>query len=106
MTLFGVRLPMAASLVLWAILWEIVGQAGVTILIPPLSHVMVRLVEIVPTESFAEALALTARAFIMGTGIAVLVGVPLGMVMGRWQPADQLLLPWVNVFVSAPLSAL
>ena len=106
MTLFGVRLPMAASLVLWAILWEIVGRAELTILIPPLSHVLLRLVEIVPTESFAEALALTARAFVLGTLIAVLVGVPVGMLMGRWAPADQLLLPWVNVFVSAPLSAL
>ncbi len=106
MTLFGFRVPMAASLLLWAALWEIVGQAGVTILIPPLSHVLVRLVEIVPTESFAEALGLTARAFVLGTGIAVLVGVPLGVLMGRWEPADRLMLPWVNVFVSAPLSAL
>ena len=106
MTLFGIRLPMAASLLLWAALWEIVGQAGVTILIPPLSQVLVRLVEIVPTESFAEALGLTARAFILGTSIAVVVGVPLGMLMGRWEPADRLLAPWVNVFVSAPLSAL
>jgi len=106
MTVFGMRLPMAASLLLWAALWEIVGQAGVTILIPPLSQVLVRLVEIVPTESFAEALALTARAFILGTAISVVVGVPLGMLMGRWEPADRLLAPWVNVFVSAPLSAL
>lgn len=49
---------------------------------------------------------LTLRAFAMGTAIAVVVGVPIGLVMGRWEPADRLLLPWVNVFVSAPLTAL
>ena len=34
---------------LWAVLWEIVGQLDLTILLPPLSRVLVRMVEIVPT---------------------------------------------------------
>lgn len=106
MTAFGIRLPAAASLVIWAILWEIVGQLDLTLLLPPLSHIFMRLGEIVPTDTFQEALWLTLRAFVIGTGIAVAVGIPVGLVMGRWEPADRLLLPWVNVFVSAPLTAL
>ena len=38
--------------------------------------------------------------------LAILVGVPLGVLMGRSTAADRLLGMWVNVFVSAPLSAL
>ncbi len=106
MTLFGYRLPMATSLILWAILWEIVGRLDLVSLIPPLSNVFMRLGEIVPTNTFLDALALTARAFAIGTSIAIVVGVPIGVLMGRSEILDRLLLPWVNVFVSAPLTAL
>lgn len=106
MTAFGYRIPAAASLLIWAVLWEIVGQLDLTLLLPPLTHIAGRLGEIVPTETFQESLWLTLRAFAAGTIIAVAIGVPVGLVMGRWEPADRLLLPWVNVFVSAPLTAL
>ncbi len=106
MIVFGRRIPMVASLVLWAILWEIVGQAQLTILLPPLSSVFVRLVEIVPTPSFLSALSVTAYAFVIGNVIAIGVGVPLGILMGRSQLADRFFLPWVNLFLSAPLTAL
>jgi len=106
MGILGHRVPNAASLLIWAAVWEIVGQADLTLLLPPLSDVLLRLGEIVPTESFLEALGLTARAFLAGTTIAIALGVPMGILMGRWPALDRLLLPWVNVFVSAPLSAL
>jgi NitT/TauT family transport system permease protein len=106
MLIGGYRIPMAASLILWAMLWEIVGQLDLTILLPPLSRVIVRMVEIVPTKSFLSALWLTAYAFVAGNVIAILVGVPLGVLMGRSALADRMFLPWVNLFLSAPLTAL
>lgn len=106
MTIFGYRVPAWASLIVWALLWEAAGWTNLTLLLPPLSGVLVKLVEIVPTEGFMEALALTARAFVAGALISVLAGVPVGMLMGRFEVADRLLLPWVNMFVSAPLTAL
>jgi len=104
--LAGFRLPASSSLLVWLVLWELVGRAEVTILLPPITAIAARLVEIVPTPSFAEALAITGQAFLLGNAIAILVGVPVGVLMGRSRIADELLLPWVNLFVSAPLSAL
>ncbi len=106
MEIFGHRIPRVVSLLIWAALWEIVGHTDAVLLLPPLSSVIGRIFEIAPTETFQEALALTARAFLAGTGVSVLVGVPLGVVMGRSNLVDRLILPWVNLFVSAPLSAL
>jgi NitT/TauT family transport system permease protein len=106
MVIHGYRIPMAASLILWAILWEIAGQLDVTLLLPPLSSVLVRMVEIVPTKTFMSALWITAQAFVIGNTIAILVGVPLGILMGRSVILDRMLLPWVNTFISAPLSAI
>ena len=106
MQMLGYKIPMWASLVLWALVWEIIGQANVTILLPPLSHAIMRLFEIVPTETFWVALRITGQAFFLGVAISVLVGVPLGVLMGRSPMFDRLLLPWVGLFVSAPLTAL
>lgn len=106
MQVAGVRLPASSSLLLSLGLWELAGHAEVTILLPPITAIAARLVEIVPTPVFAEALAITGEAFLLGNAIAILVGVPTGVLMGRLRIADELLLPWVNLFVSAPLSAL
>jgi NitT/TauT family transport system permease protein len=106
MVLFGYRIPTAASLLFWAAIWEIVGQLKVTMLLPPLSRVIVRAFEIVPTETFLSALGVTAYALVAGNLIAIIVGVPLGILMGRSVVADRVFLPWVNLFLSAPLTAL
>jgi NitT/TauT family transport system permease protein len=106
MELYGYKIPKWGSLLFWALVWELVGQAQLTILLPPLSHCLLRLLEIVPTETFWEAMRITVQAFVLGVGISILVGVPLGVVMGRSPLVDRLFLPWVTLFVSAPLTAL
>ena len=106
MEIRGYRIPMAASLILWAVLWELIGRSGTVFILPPLSAVAVRMVEIVPTYSFLSALWITGEAFLLGNLIAIVVGVPVGVVMGRSIIADRMLLPWVNMFLSAPLTAL
>jgi NitT/TauT family transport system permease protein len=106
MEIKGYRIPAMASLLLWAVLWEIVGRLGLTILIPPLSTTLGRLVEIVGTDGFWDAMSITLRTFLWGSFIAILVGVPVGILMGRSVILDRMLLPWVNTFISAPLSAL
>ena len=106
MLIAGIRIPMMASLIIWAILWEIIGRLQLTILLPPLSRVFVRMAEIVPTPVFLSALWTTAYAFVLGNLIAIAVGVPLGILMGRSVLADRIFLPWVNLFLSAPLTAL
>jgi NitT/TauT family transport system permease protein len=106
MVIFGKRLPAMASLLIWAALWEIAGRMEVSILFPPLSAIVTRLGELFATESFWNALGLTARTYLAGSAIAILAGVPLGVLMGRSQTFDKLLLPWVNTFTSAPLTAI
>ena len=106
MTLFGWRVPMMASLLLWAGVWEVVGQLDMILMFPPLSGVLAALVELVPTDTFLDAAWLTLRSFLAGMALAIVIGVPMGILMGRSEAADQLLGMWVNVFVSAPLTAL
>ncbi len=106
MTLFGYRLPGMSSLILWGLLWELIGQTGVTFFVPPLSEVLVTLFNVIQTAAFQKALYETAYAFIAGVLCATCIGIPVGIMMGKSRLLDELLLPWVNVFLSAPLTAL
>jgi NitT/TauT family transport system permease protein len=100
------RVPMMASLLIWCVLWEIVGRLGLVFLLPPFTDVLAALGELFAKPSFWDATLITLRSFAVGMTLAILVGVPLGILMGRSKAADRLLGMWVNVFVSAPLSAL
>jgi NitT/TauT family transport system permease protein len=106
MSIAGYRIPPLASLLFWALVWEIVGRLDLVFLFPPLSHVVMELGQVMGSRTFLDAAVLTLRSFAAGIGIAILVGVPLGILMGRVSAADKLLGMWVNLFVSAPLSAL
>ncbi len=106
MKIFGYELPGMSSLILWGLLWEIVGRLEVTFFLPPLSAIFATLAEIGPTPVFLKALAETGYAFFVGTLAAILIGIPVGILMGKSRLLDELLLPWVNMFLSAPLTAL
>jgi NitT/TauT family transport system permease protein len=106
MTLFGYRVPMMASLLVWCVLWEIVGRLELMFILPPFSDVLVAAVDLVQLPSWQSATVTTLRAFLIGMLLAIVVGIPLGMLMGRVKIADDLLGMWVNIFSSAPLSAI
>ena len=106
MTLFGIRLPAMSSLLVWGLLWELIGRSGYTFFVPPLSDVLVTLAQVVGTPAFQKALYETAYAFLAGVFFAVAIGIPTGILMGKSRLLDELLLPWVNIFLSAPLTAL
>ncbi len=106
MKLFGYQLPAMSSLLVWGLLWEIVGQLELTFFVPALSEIFITLSEIITTKPFIKALKETGQAYFLGTFFAVSIGVPVGILMGKNRLIDELLLPWVNVFLSAPLTAL
>ena len=106
MTVFGYRVPMMASLLVWCVLWEVVGRLDLIFLLPPFTEVLAAAVDLVQTPSWQSATITTLRAFLTGMVLSIVIGVPLGILMGRVKIADNLLGMWVNIFSSAPLSAL
>lgn len=106
MILFGCRIPMMASLLVWCLLWEVIGRADIVFLVPPFTSVLGAVADLVQVGKFQAATLTTLRAFAIGMVLAVGLGVALGALMGRVRAADRLLGMWVNLFVSAPLSAL
>jgi NitT/TauT family transport system permease protein len=106
MTIFGRRIPGFLALFIWFAVWEAVGRAGLSSIVPPFTAVLEAAYVILPTEKFAAAAAISLRSFAIGMALAVAVGIPLGVVMARVRGAARILGLWVNIFVSAPISAL
>ena len=79
MKLYGYRLPAMSSLLLWGLLWEIIGRAGLSFFVPPLSEVLVTLYTIIGTPAFQKALGETAYAFSVGVISAIVIGIPTGI---------------------------
>ena len=106
MTLLGKRIPILFSLLVWFVIWEIIGRAKWSSIVPPFSGVIVAGITIIPTAKFGGAVAISLRSFALGMTLALLVGIPVGVLMARVASLGNILGLWVNIFVSAPISAL
>ncbi|VVS98745.1 ABC transporter permease subunit [Rhizobium sp. EC-SD404] len=106
MTLFGFKMPKMASLLVWVIIWEIIGRFELVMLFPPFTEVLAALGDVVTSRSFGEAMRITVQSYLGGLALAIAIGIPLGFLMGLVPAADKMLNMWVNTFLSAPLSAL
>jgi NitT/TauT family transport system permease protein len=94
------------SLALWFLFWEAVGRAKLSTIVPPFTAVVEAGIELVPSAKFQHAAIISLRSFALGMGLALAVGIPLGIAMARVKSIGRILGMWVNIFVSAPISAL
>ena len=99
-------MKMLLSLVVWFVVWEVAGRLKLSTIVPPFSAVIQAGVEIAPTQKFAHAALISLRSYGLGMAFALLVGIPLGIAMARVKSIGRILGMWVNIFVSAPISAL
>jgi len=106
MHLFGKRIPLSVSLLFWFVVWEVVGWVGISSIFPPLSKIVAAGATILPTEKFVKAMEISLRSFVVGMALALVIGISLGVLMARVRSMADILGTWVNIFVSAPISAL
>jgi ABC-type nitrate/sulfonate/bicarbonate transport system permease component len=95
-----------AGIVLLLLIWEIAGRALGPVLLAPPSLVVVDFVDLVRQGDMLRELALSLRQMAIGFALACLVGMPLGVMMGRSRLADAIFRPWVSMFVVTSTAAL
>jgi NitT/TauT family transport system permease protein len=97
---------MAFSLLVWFVIWEIVGQLELVDLLPPFSDVVAALPEVVSSSTFADAAWITLQAFLIGMGLSLAIGIGVGILMGTSEAVGSVMGMWVNIFESSPLTAI
>ncbi len=88
MTVLGLRIPAAFSLLIWLVLWEIIGRTESVFIFPPLigedrTGVFFKLFKILGQSNFHDAALISLNAFAMGMFIAIVIRVAKGFQMGR-----------------------
>ena len=89
-------------------LWELAPRLGWarSQSVPPFSDVMGEVVAVLGRPSFLDDLGASAGRWVVGFGLAILIGVPLGTVMGRWRLLYRVVDPVLVVGYPVPKAAL
>ena len=88
------------------LVWEFLAPSWNPLIIRPPSAIAVAFVELVESGELQTAVLTSLRAFVGGFAIAVVIGVFLGVVTGRWRTAFNALDPLVSALYSVPSVAL
>ncbi|MGH7089698.1 MAG: ABC transporter permease [Stellaceae bacterium] len=97
----------AAGIALPLILWELVPhlftmRAGTKLFFAPPSAVAVTLWQMFASGSVWAPLGSSAAAFALGLGMAIVAGLPLGVLLGRSETMTALFDPFITAFNATP----
>ena len=88
------------------IVWEALGRLDVSMFVPPVTTVAAAWWQLVANGTLTRAAASSLVSLVKGFVPAAVLGVAVGLAMGRFAIVRHLLDGWVNALMSAPLSAL
>jgi ABC-type nitrate/sulfonate/bicarbonate transport system permease component len=101
-----VRLSWSARSIIGGLLvWEVAGHALHFPWLPPFTAVLAAAWELIATGQIIGNLITSLSALAMGVAVALIIGIPLGLMMG-WYPAIGLTLdPYVDAMLASPTLA-
>lgn len=94
------------SLIVFALAWEALAHRLHSLLLPSFTETMMALGQLLPTRGLWEALWVSNQAMVLGFGLAALVGIPLGFLMGRQRTVEKFVDPYLNILLVTPMAAL
>jgi ABC-type nitrate/sulfonate/bicarbonate transport system permease component len=88
------------------IAWESAGRMLGDMLLSPPSTVLPLLISLMAEGRALRELADSMAQMLLGFVLACLIGMPLGVMMGRVRVVDALVHPWVSMLVVTSIAAL
>jgi len=87
-------------------LWEVGANWKDSLLIPNASTTIRSTFELVQRGETWEAMWISNQSLLLGFGMAVLTGIPSGLLMGRVRAIEKMADVWMNVLVVLPMAML
>jgi NitT/TauT family transport system permease protein len=100
------HLPLWLSLAAGIVLWEIVGRSTSRAFMVPFSETLLRLWQLTTNGEFLAQLLDSAELFITGFVLALIVGMPLGLLFARVRALRIGVEPYIMILYATPMVAL
>jgi NitT/TauT family transport system permease protein len=100
------RAPFVLSLLAGILLWEVVGRNSSPAFMVPMSVTLVRLWQLLASGQLVAQFVNSAILFITGVTLAILVGMPAGMLLARVRGLRVAVEPYIMVLYATPMVAL
>jgi NitT/TauT family transport system permease protein len=94
-----------ASLVVFFTIWQVVGAMTSTVLFATPTRVIAAAVDLLRTGQMESALGVATKDVVTGYVLAVVVGLIIGVAMGRNRVIQRILNPYVNFMQATPVIA-
>ncbi|WP_210769054.1 ABC transporter permease [Ruania alkalisoli] len=91
---------------LFAIGWQIYGTYFGGLLVPTFTETVTALVPTFASAEFWEAFVVSNQALVLGFAAAVAIGVPTGIVLGRFRTLERLSNVYLNILLVTPMAAI
>ncbi|MGH7007964.1 MAG: ABC transporter permease [Stellaceae bacterium] len=98
--------PFVLSLIVGAAAWEIVGRHTSIAFMAPLSETLERLWQLTLTGELPRQALSSATLFVTGLALAIVVGMPLGLLMARLKWLREALDVYITMLYATPMVAL
>ena len=98
--------PLALSLAAGMALWEIAGRNTSAAFMVPLSETLVRLWSMVASGQLIAQFLDSAALFATGFALALVIGMPAGLLFARVRPLRVAIEPYVMILYATPMVAL
>jgi NitT/TauT family transport system permease protein len=98
--------PIVLSLLAGILLWELVGRNSSPAFMVPLSVTLERLWQLFSSGQLVAQFLNSALLFVTGVTLAILVGMPAGMLLARVRGLRVALEPYIMVLYATPMVAL
>lgn len=100
------RAAQVLTLVVFLLGWEIYADVRGGLLLPTFSETAVAFVDLMGEPRFWRAMYVSNQALVIGFLVAVGVGVPVGIVLGRFRTLERLSDVWLNILLVTPMAAI
>lgn len=94
------------TFVLFAVAWQAYGNVAGGLLMPTFTETAVALGELLVDPAFWEAFYVSNQALVLGFLIAVGIGVPVGVLLGRFRTLERLTDVYLNILLATPMAAI
>lgn len=105
-TLDHTRTYQLLTFVLFAVAWQVYGTFWGGLLVPTFTETVVAVGDLVVDPEFWESFAVSNQALVLGFLCAVVIGIPVGLVLGRFRTLERLTDVYVNILLVTPMAAI